>query len=85
MYASVSEVSMKMMAAPVVSFDINVLPPEAPKTDWLPPAPKDAPISAPFPDWSKTIPISAMLTVTCRKTKNAVMITSSKKFTNCNI
>ena len=50
MKASDSEVSMKMIAALVVSLLMKVLPPPAPKTDWLPLAPKDAPISAPFPD-----------------------------------
>jgi membrane associated rhomboid family serine protease len=50
MKASDREVSMKMIAALVVSLLMNVLPPPAPKTDWLPLAPKDAPISAPFPD-----------------------------------
>lgn len=44
------EVSMKIMAALVVSLLMKVLPPPAPKTDWLPLAPKDAPISAPLPD-----------------------------------
>ena len=61
-YARVRDVSMNMMAAAVVSLLRKVVPPLAPKTDWLPPAPKDAPISAPLPDWSKTIPISARQT-----------------------
>lgn len=33
MYASVSEVSMKIIAAPVVILLMKVLPPPAPKTD----------------------------------------------------
>src|SRR6185369_15011050 len=48
--ARVSEVSMKSMAAPVVILFMKVLPPLAPNTVWLPPAPNDAPISAPLPD-----------------------------------
>src|SRR6185369_8485875 len=60
--ARVSEVSMKSMAAPVVILFMKVLPPLAPNTVWLPPAPNDAPISAPLPDWSRTIPIMAILT-----------------------
>ena len=61
-YASTSDVSMKMMAAPVVILLMNVLPPPAPKTDWLPPAPKEAPISAPFPDCIRTTAMRMMLT-----------------------
>ena len=53
-------VSMKMMAAPVVSLLMKVLPPPAPNTDWLPLAPKDAPISAPLPDCSRTIMITEL-------------------------
>src|SRR6185369_12086954 len=41
--ARVSEVSMKSMAAPVVILFMKVLPPLAPNTVWLPPAPNDAP------------------------------------------
>jgi len=74
--ARVSEVSMKMIAAPVVSLFMNVLPPLAPNTVWLPPAPKEAPISAPLPDWSKTIPIKAIQTNICRKISTYVIDTS---------
>ena len=48
--ASVSEVSMNSTAAEVVSLFMKVLPPLAPNTVWLPPAPNEAPISAPLPD-----------------------------------
>ena len=63
-YARVSEVSIKIMAAPVVSLLMKVFPPPAPNTDWLPLAPKDAPISAPLPDCRRTIAIKAILTIT---------------------
>jgi len=66
--ASDREVSMKMMAALVVSLLMKVLPPPAPKTDWLPLAPKEAPISAPFPDCRRTMMINAKQTMTCRVT-----------------
>src|SRR6185369_4039919 len=42
--ARVRDVSMKSTAAPVVSLFMKVLPPLAPNTVWLPPAPNDAPI-----------------------------------------
>ena len=58
-YARVRDVSMKITAALVVSLLMKVLPPPAPKTDWLPPLPKEAPISAPLPDWSRTMTIRA--------------------------
>ena len=71
--ASDREVSMKIIAALVVSLLINVLPPPAPKTDWLPLAPKEAPISAPLPDCSKTTMIRAKQTITCRVTRKYVI------------
>ncbi len=61
-YASVRDVSMKITAAPVVILLRNVVPPPAPKTDWLPLLPKDAPISAPLPDCNSTTAIKNMLT-----------------------
>jgi len=64
---------MKMIAALVVSLLIKVLPPPAPKTDWLPLAPKEAPISAPLPDCSKTTMIKAKQTMTCRVTSKIVI------------
>jgi hypothetical protein len=73
-YARINEVSIKIMAAPVVSLLIKVLPPPAPKTDWLPPAPKEAPISAPLPDWRRTMAMRATLTVICKIVRNMVMI-----------
>jgi hypothetical protein len=78
--ASDREVSMNMIAALVVSLLMNVLPPPAPNTDWLPLAPKDAPISAPFPDWRRTTIINAKLTVTCSATSRIVIksVTSEK-------
>jgi hypothetical protein len=56
---------MKTTAAPVVILLRKVVPPPAPKTDWLPLLPKDAPISAPFPDCSSTTAIKNILTDTC--------------------
>ena len=69
-YASDNDVNIKMTAAPVVILLIKVLPPPAPNTDWLPLAPKDAPISAPFPDCKRTTAIKAMLTIICTITRN---------------
>ena len=42
------------------------VPPPAPKTDWLPLLPNEAPISAPFPDCNKTTAIRNRLTSTCK-------------------
>ena len=64
MYASPRDVSMNMMAAPVVALLRNVDAPVLPKRVWLPPPPKAAPISAPLPVWSKTIMMSATQTIT---------------------
>jgi hypothetical protein len=65
MYARVRDVSMKITAAPVVILLRNVVPPPAPKTDWLPLLPNEAPISAPLPDCSSTTAIMKILTATC--------------------
>jgi hypothetical protein len=46
--AKTRDVTIKMMAATVVSFVINPMAPELPKIVWLAP-PKAAPISAPLP------------------------------------
>lgn len=70
---------MKIMAAPVVSLLMKVLPPPAPKTDWLPLAPKDAPISAPLPDCKRTIAIRATLTSTCSMISKIVILVSTSK------
>ena len=56
---------MKITAAPVVILLRNVDPPPAPKTDWLPLLPKEAPISAPLPDCNSTTAIMKMLTSMC--------------------
>lgn len=71
--ASDKEVSMKMIAALVVSLLMKVLPPPAPNTDWLPLAPKEAPISAPLPDCSKTTMINAKHTTMCSVTSRIVI------------
>ena len=73
-YASVREVSIKTIAAPVVILLRNEVPPPAPNTDWLPLLPKDAPISAPFPDCSNTTAIRKILTITCNMV-SAIVIT----------
>jgi hypothetical protein len=57
------QVIMNTTAAPVVSLDINELPPEPPKSVCEAP-PNAAPISAPLPDWSKTITTSEIQTNT---------------------
>ncbi len=64
---------MNMTAALVVNLLRKEVPPPAPKTDWLPLLPNDAPISAPFPDCSKTTAIKNKLTSTC-KIVNAIVI-----------
>lgn len=73
-YARDREVSMKIMAAPVVILLKNVVPPPAPKTDWLPLLPNEAPISAPLPDWRRTTPIKKKLTATCRMVKTIIIV-----------
>ena len=65
-YARVNDVSMKTTAALVVNLLRKEVPPPAPKTDWLPLLPNDAPISAPFPDCSNTTAIKNRLTNTCK-------------------
>lgn len=72
-YANVNEVSMKITAAPVVILLRNDVPPPAPKTDWLPLLPKEAPISAPFPDCNRTTPIKNILTATCKAVRTIVI------------
>ena len=64
MYASARDVSIKITAAPVVALLKKVEAPVLPNSVWLPPPPKAAPISAPFPVWSKTIMIRATHTIT---------------------
>ena len=54
---------MKIMAAPVVALLKNVEAPVLPNRVWLEPPPKAAPMSAPFPVWSSTIMINAILTI----------------------
>jgi len=65
-YANVKDVNIKITAALVVNLLRKDVPPPAPKTDWLPPLPNDAPISAPLPDCSKTTAIKNRLTSTCK-------------------
>jgi len=64
---------MKITAAPVVILLRKVVPPPAPKTDWLPLLPNDAPISAPLPDWSSTTAIKKKLTTTCNIVRRIVI------------
>ncbi len=63
-YASPNEVTINIMAAAVVALLRKVDAPVLPNSVWLEPPPKAAPMSAPLPVWSKTIMISAMLTIT---------------------
>ncbi len=56
---------MKIIAAAVVSLVRKLPPPLAPKTDWLPPPPNEAPISAPLPDWRRTTPMMNRQVNTC--------------------
>lgn len=77
---------MNMTAAQAVSLLIKVLPPPAPNTDWLPPAPNEAPISAPFPDWNRTTAMSARHTIMWTMIRNIVMCVSfCWKFITCDI
>ena len=62
-YASPSDVTMKIMAAAVVALLRKVEAPVLPNRVWLEPPPKAAPMSAPFPVWSKTIMIRAIQTI----------------------
>jgi hypothetical protein len=72
-YANVSDVSIKITAAPVVILLKNVVPPPAPKTDWLPLLPKEAPISAPLPDCNNTTAIMNTLTKTCNIVRTMII------------
>ena len=58
-----SEVSMKMAATTTVNLLKKLAGPRLPKTVWLEP-PKDAPISAPFPDCKRIAPIMRKQTIT---------------------
>jgi hypothetical protein len=57
------EVSMNITAATVVSLCKKLVGPRLPKTVWLE-LPKTAPMLAPFPVWSKTMPMRAKQTET---------------------
>ena len=61
-YPSVKDVIMKTMAMPAVSLVKKFPAPLLPKIVALEP-PNTAPISAPFPVWSKTTKIKPMLTI----------------------
>ena len=69
-YASISDVSINKMAAAVVALLKKEDAPVLPKSVWLDPPPKAAPISAPFPVCRSTIMISAMHTTMCITTIN---------------
>jgi hypothetical protein len=73
-YASPNDVIMNMIAAPVVALLKNVDAPVLPKSVWLLPPPKAAPMSAPLPVWSNTIKISAKQTTTCNMISNMVIM-----------
>ena len=70
MYAKPKEVIMKMIAAIVVALLKNVEAPVLPKSVWLEPPPKAAPMSAPLPVCKSTIKISAIQTTVCTMIKN---------------
>jgi hypothetical protein len=57
------QVIMNKTAAPVVNLVMKELPPEPPKRVCEAP-PNAAPISAPLPDWSKTMTTSATQAIT---------------------
>jgi hypothetical protein len=57
------DVTMKIMATPVVILVKKPAGPADPKRVWLEPPPKAAPISAPFPVWSNTIRIKRIQTM----------------------
>jgi len=61
-----SEVSMKMMAAAVVSLARKVVVPRVPKMVWLAPLPKALPIWAPLPVCSNTTKIKKKHIIRCR-------------------
>jgi hypothetical protein len=61
-YASPIEVIMNTTATAVVIFVKNPPGPAEPKTVWLDPPPKAAPISAPFPVWRRTMTIKSTQT-----------------------
>lgn len=79
-YARVNEVSMNMTAALVVNLLKKEVPPPAPKTDWLPLLPNEAPISAPFPDCNNTTQIKNKLTITCRIVRTIIIPVPLEKF-----
>jgi hypothetical protein len=63
----------------------NVDAPVLPNRVWLEPPPKAAPMSAPFPVWSKTIMISAILTQIWMMRSNIDIVNFSKKNLNSEI
>ena len=56
---------MKMIAIPVVTLLSKVAGPEPPNRACDEAPPRDAPIPAPFPVWSKTIMIRRIQAITC--------------------
>src|SRR5207237_10418723 len=72
--ASVSEVTMKMIAQTVVTLLRNVTEPRPPKTVFEePPPPAKAAIASPFPGWRRITKIRNTLTMTWMVTMNANM------------
>ena len=71
------DVTMKIMAAPVVIFAIAVAGPREPNMVWLDP-PNPAPIDAPFPCCRRTITIRAKATIKWMAIRNAVSISKTK-------
>src|SRR5206468_7685858 len=64
--ASVNDVIVKTIAMPVVILPSKVGVPIDPNTAWLPAPPNAEPMSAPFPDCSRTMPMMAKHARTCR-------------------
>jgi len=71
--ANIKQVIIKITAEATVILCIKVVPPVAPKSVWLEP-PKTEPMLAPFPFWSNTITINAILTTMCTKITRALII-----------
>jgi hypothetical protein len=57
---------MNTMAAPAVSLPRKLVGPLDPNSVWEDPPPNTAPMSVPFPVWSRMIRMRVMDTITCR-------------------
>ena len=65
---------MKTIAPTVVTLFNKGKGPSEPKTVWLEPPPKDAPMSAPLPCCKRTMPIRKIQTLTCKIVNNVIII-----------